>query len=41
MDWSWIFLIVVVISTAIAEIFDSYFNYKIKTKEEKDEEKIQ
>lgn len=37
MDWSWIFLIVVVVCTAVAEIFDSYFNYKIK-KDSKEKE---
>lgn len=40
MDWSWIFLIVIVISWTVSKICDSYFNYKIKTKEKKDEEKI-
>lgn len=37
MDWSWMFLIIVVISVAVCEIFDSYFNYKLKSesKEEK------
>jgi len=36
MKWEWLFLIILVICTTIAEIFDSYFNYKSKQKKEEE-----